>query len=94
MIVVDPDQVPGPVHLCDALRISLISLYIGVPLVIDYRKLRCDILPEKVVEEGPEGFLAIAFVVIVGNGVVYPYACVDFRFDVRGIRVFLAVLVQ
>ena len=55
VVVVDPDQVTGPVHFCHAAREGSVDGSIGRPVGVGGRVLCCDILPEQVVEERPEG---------------------------------------
>ena len=57
VVVVDPDQVAGPVHLCDALREGDVDGLVRGPVRVCRGVLGCDILPEQIVEQRPERYV-------------------------------------
>ena len=70
VVVVDPDEITRLVQLSDALGVSLVSPKVCLPVSVFDGQLGCDVLPKKIVEQGPESLLAITFVVIVRSGIV------------------------
>ena len=57
VVVVDPDQVAGPVHLCDALREGDVDGFVRGPVRVCRGVLGRDILPEQIVEQRPERYV-------------------------------------
>lgn len=72
MVIMHPNEVARLENRCDACCECLVCLLIMLIMRIGTRVLRSDVLPEQVMEQGPEGLFAISIVVAVCDVVLHP----------------------